>query len=109
MRCQEGLKINFSHAFFPCEAVSDEALSSEQTNSRDAHHSKLTAHPSGGNVEFVMFEDVHGKEVFVNPKRVMWVREYGDQNTEISCGADDRFSVRLSPAQAVAALGVSVR
>ena len=37
------------------------------------------------------------------------VREYGDQNTEISCGADDRFSVRLSPAQAVAALGISVR
>ena len=63
----------------------------------------------GGDVEFVMFEDVHGKEVFVNPKRVMWVREYGDQNTEISCGADDKFSVRLSPAQAVAALGISVR
>jgi len=64
---------------------------------------------AGGHVEFVLFEDVHGKEVFVNPKRVMWVREYGDQNTEISCGADDKFSVRLSPAQAVAALGVSVR
>jgi len=60
-------------------------------------------------VEFVLFEDVHGKEVFVNPKRVMWVREYGDQNTEISCGGEDKFTVRLSPAQAVAALGVSVR
>jgi len=56
-----------------------------------------------------MFEDVHGKEVYVNPNRVIWVREYGDQNTEISCGAEDKFSVRLSPAQAVAALGVNVR
>ena len=60
-------------------------------------------------MEFVMFEDVHGKEVFVNPKRVIWVREYGDQNTEISCGADDKFTVRLSPAQAVAALGLKIR
>lgn len=65
--------------------------------------------PTGGFVEFVMFEDVHGKEVYVNPKRVIWVREYGDQNTEISCGAEDKFTVRLSPAQAVAALGVEVR
>jgi len=64
---------------------------------------------AGGHVEFVMFEDVHGKEVYVNPKRVIWVREYGDQNTEISCGAEDKFTVRLSPAQAVAALGVQVR
>ena len=56
-----------------------------------------------------MFEDVHGKEVYVNPKQVIWVREYGDQNTEISCGAEDKFTVRLSPAQAVAALGVAVR
>lgn len=63
----------------------------------------------GGFVDFVMFEDVHGKEVYVNPKRVIWVREYGDQNTEISCGAEDKFTVRLSPAQAVAALGVQVR
>ena len=55
-----------------------------------------------------MFEDVHGKEVFVNPKRVIWVREYGDQNTEISCGGEDKFSVRPSPAQAVAALGVEM-
>ncbi len=60
-------------------------------------------------MEFVLFEDVHGKEVFVNPKRVIWVREYGDQNTEISCGHEDKFTVRLSPSQAVAALGVSVR
>ena len=60
-------------------------------------------------MEFVMFEDVQGKEVFVNPKRVIWVREFGDQNTEISCGAADKFTVRLSPSQAVAALGVSVR
>jgi hypothetical protein len=60
-------------------------------------------------MEFVMFEDVNGKEVFVNPKRVIWVREYGDQNTIISCGAEDRFAVRLSPAQAVATLGISVR
>jgi hypothetical protein len=63
----------------------------------------------GGFVEFVLFEDVHGKEVYVNPKRVIWVREYGDQNTEISCGAEDKFTVRLSPAQAVAALGIKVR
>ena len=37
------------------------------------------------------------------------MREYGDQNTEISCGGEDTFAVRLSPAQAVAALGVAVR
>ena len=56
-----------------------------------------------------MFEDVHGKEVFVNPLRIMWVREYGDRNTEINCGNEDKFTVRLSPAQAVAVLGVKVR
>lgn len=56
-----------------------------------------------------MFEDVHGKEVYVNPKRVLWVREYGDQNTEISCGIDHKFTVRLSPQQAVVALGVQIR
>jgi hypothetical protein len=60
-------------------------------------------------VEFVLFEDVLGKEVFVNPERVVWVREYGNHNTEISCGNEEKFSVRLSPAQAVAALGVTVR
>ena len=56
-----------------------------------------------------MFEDVHGKEVYVNPHRVIWVREYGDQNTEISCGEDDKFTVRLSPLQAVTMLGVGIR
>jgi hypothetical protein len=60
-------------------------------------------------VEFVLFEDVQGQEVFVNPKKVIWVREHGDKNTIISCGADDKFMVRLTPAQAVAALGVRVR
>jgi len=60
-------------------------------------------------VEFVLFEDVNGQEVFVNPKRVIWVREHGDKNTIISCGAEDKFTVRLTPAQAVAALGVTVR
>lgn len=56
-----------------------------------------------------MFEDVHGHEVFVNPTRVIWVRERGDQTTVISCGAEDTFTVRLAPSQAVAALGISVR
>ena len=56
-----------------------------------------------------MFEDVNGHEVYVNPKRVIWIREQGDQNTVVSCGGEDKFTVRLSPAQAVAALGVSVR
>jgi len=60
-------------------------------------------------MEFVLFEDVNGQEVFVNPKRVVWVREYGDKNTVISCGTDDKFTVRLSPAQAVSALRISVR
>jgi hypothetical protein len=60
-------------------------------------------------VEFVMFEDVQGQEVFVNPKRVIWVRETGDQRTVISCGRDDTFTVRLTPAQAVAALGATAR
>ena len=64
---------------------------------------------NGGDMEFVMFEDVNGQEVFVNPKRVIWVREYGEQNTIISCGTEDKFTVRLSPAQAVSALGISVR
>ena len=60
-------------------------------------------------MEFVMFEDVHGKEVYVNPERVLWVREYGDHNTEVSCGESHKFTVRLSPLQAVAMLGVKVR
>jgi hypothetical protein len=61
------------------------------------------------NMEFVMFEDVDGMEVFVNPERVIWVREYPGEITVISCGHEDRFKVRLSPAQAVAALGTKVR
>lgn len=60
-------------------------------------------------MEFVMFEDVNGLEVFVNPERVIWVREYGDQNTVISCGDQDTFRVRLTPGQAVAVLGKPVR
>jgi hypothetical protein len=63
----------------------------------------------GGNVEFVMFEDVDGMEVFVNPERVIWVREYPNQITVISCGHDDKFAVRLAPAHAVAALGKAIR
>jgi len=65
--------------------------------------------PKGGNVEFVMFEDVDGLEVFVNPERVVWVREYPNQITVISCGHDDKFAVRLAPAHAVAALGKTAR
>ncbi len=60
-------------------------------------------------MEFVMFEDVDGMEVFVNPERVIWVREYPGEITVISCGHEDRFRVRLSPAQTVAALGTKVR
>lgn len=60
-------------------------------------------------MEFVMFEDVNGQEVFVNPEQVIWVREYGDQNTVISCGGQDMFRVRLAPAQAVAMLGKPIR
>ena len=60
-------------------------------------------------MEFVMFEDVDGMEVFVNPERVIWVREYPGEITVISCGHDDRFSVRLAPRQAVAVLGRPVR
>ena len=59
-------------------------------------------------MEFAMFEDVDGMEVFVNPQRVIWVREY-HENTIISCGGEDTFMLRLTPAQAVAALGKSVR
>jgi hypothetical protein len=62
-----------------------------------------------GIVEFVMFEDVDGMEVFVNPDRVIWVREYPNHTTVISCGHDDKFAVRLAPAHAVAALGKTVR
>ncbi|GEM_PF-2357139 len=63
----------------------------------------------GGSVEFVMFEDVDGMEVFVNPERVIWVREYPNNMTVISCGHDDKFAVRLAPAHAVAALGKKIR
>ena len=56
-----------------------------------------------------MFENVDGMEVFVNPERVIWVREYPGQITVISCGNEDKFAVRLSPAQTVATLGKSVR
>jgi hypothetical protein len=60
-------------------------------------------------MQFVMFEDVQGQEVYVNPKRVIWVREHGDKSTVISCGDQDTFMVRLTPGQAVAALGARVR
>jgi hypothetical protein len=56
-----------------------------------------------------MFEDVDGMEVFVNPNHVVWVREYPGKTTVISCGHEDKFRVRLSPEQAVAALGMTVR
>jgi hypothetical protein len=56
-----------------------------------------------------MFEDVDGMEVFVNPDRVIWIREYPNQTTVISCGHEDKFAVRLAPAQAVAALGKAIR
>jgi hypothetical protein len=70
---------------------------------------KIGGDQKGGNVEFVMFEDVDGMEVFVNPERVIWVREYPNHTTVISCGHDDKFAVRLAPAHAVAALGKTVR
>ncbi len=60
-------------------------------------------------MELVLFEDVDGMEVYVNPERVIWVREYPTGTTVISCGHDDKFAVRLAPAQAVAALGKVVR
>jgi hypothetical protein len=60
-------------------------------------------------MEFVMFEDVDGLEVFVNPERVIWVREHHNQTTVISCGHEDKFAVRLAPAHAVAALGKTTR
>ena len=36
---------------------------------------------------------------------MIWVREYPGEITVISCGHDDKFNVRLSPAQTVAAFG----
>jgi hypothetical protein len=56
-----------------------------------------------------MFEDVDGMEVFVNPDKVIWVREYPGEVTVISCGHEDKFKVRLRAAHAVAALGKGVR
>jgi hypothetical protein len=56
-----------------------------------------------------MFEDVDGLEVFVNPERVIWIREYPNHTTVISCGHEDKFTVRLAPAHAVAALGKAAR
>jgi hypothetical protein len=63
----------------------------------------------GGDVSLVMFEDVDGMEVFVNPEHVIWVREYPGKITVISCGHDDKFAVRLSPIQTVAVLGKPFR
>lgn len=60
-------------------------------------------------MEFVMFEDADGLEVYVNPEKVIWIREYPGQITVISCGDDHKFTVRLSPAQTVAALGRAIR
>jgi len=47
--------------------------------------------------------------VVQQPDRVIWVREYPNHTTVISCGHDDKFAVRLAPAHAVAALGKKVR
>ena len=52
---------------------------------------------------------MNGMEIFVNPDRVIWVREYAAQNTVISCGHQATFRVRLTPSQAIAALGKPVR
>lgn len=60
-------------------------------------------------MEFVMFEDVDGLEVFVNPERVIWIKECPNHTTVISCGHEDKFTVRLAPAHAVAALGKAAR
>ena len=60
-------------------------------------------------MEFVMFEDVDGLEVFVNPERVIWIRECHNNTTVISCGHEDKFTVRLAPAHAVAVLGKVAR
>jgi hypothetical protein len=71
-------------------------------------HVQLLLTP-GGTMEFVLFEDVDGMEVYVNPERVIWIREYPNQTTVISCGHDDKFAVRLHPAQALAILGKQAR
>ena len=79
----------------------------DHSKSGDAQHSSVVKEE--GNVEFVMFEDVDGMEVYVNPDKVIWVREYPNHTTVISCGHEDRFAVRLAPAHAVAALGKKIR
>ncbi len=42
-----------------------------------------------------MFENVDGMEVFVNPERVIWVREYPGQIT-VSSAAETRTSLRYA-------------
>jgi hypothetical protein len=53
---------------------------------------------------FVKFEDVYGKEVWVNRERINWVKEYTQQNTVISFGEENTVSVKVPPAQVVEVL-----
>jgi hypothetical protein len=53
---------------------------------------------------FVKFEDVYGKEVWVNRERINWVKEYRRQNTVISFDEDNTVSVKVPPAQVVEVL-----
>ena len=59
--------------------------------------------------EFVMFEGLDGMEVFRNSDHVIWVREYPNHTTVISCGHGDKFAVRLALAHTVAAMGKTVK
>src|SRR5436305_10736148 len=102
---------NIQYLFWLCLGGYHGLQHSVQSTARSATHFLKAKCRSNKEdiVELVMFEDVDGMEIFVNPERVIWVREYPNHTTVISCGHEDRFAVRLAPAQAVAVLGKMVR
>ena len=50
---------------------------------------------------FVKFQDVYGKEVWIQRERVNFIKEFTQENTLINFGEENTVSVKLTPAQTV--------
>lgn len=50
---------------------------------------------------FVKFQDVYGKEVWIQRERVNFIKEFTQENTFINFGEENTVSVKLTPAQIV--------
>jgi uncharacterized beta-barrel protein YwiB (DUF1934 family) len=69
----------------------------------EAH--RTTCNLEEGHMKLVRFEDINGRETFVNPDRVNHVSDYGSGTTEINFG-DKEASVMI--AMEVSAVAVTL-